>query len=70
MKSFKAEIELHSPGDGRLFLNYWDHNYGDDVVCEVVNGRVMLEYYDEEGITRAESTLQEFLEKVASRVTS
>lgn len=52
----KHQLELNCLDDGRKFLNYWDAMHGNDVVCEIVDGKLMLE--DEE------ISLQEFIERV------
>lgn len=31
----KYKIELNYPGNGRLFLNFWDSIHGNDVVVEI-----------------------------------
>lgn len=36
----KEKLELHFPGDGRLFLNFWDWAHGNDVVVEVIDGKL------------------------------
>lgn len=58
---YKANVEVHSSGDGRLFLNYWDWRNGSDVVCEVIDGK-LIHHNDE-------VTLTEFLKMVEARVT-
>jgi hypothetical protein len=45
----KHTLELNCPDD-RKFLNYWDSISGNDVVCEIVDGKLML---NEEEITLA-----------------
>lgn len=40
----KYELELKYPGDGRCFLNYWDHSgYGNDVFAEIQNGKLFID---------------------------
>lgn len=46
----KYRLELNCPDD-RKFLNYWDSIHGNDVVCEIIDGKLML---DENEITLAE----------------
>jgi hypothetical protein len=58
----KYQLELNCVGDS-VFLNYWDSEHGNDVVCEVVNGKLMLNTGDEEEKPK-KITLQEFIERV------
>lgn len=34
------EMELKFPGDGRVFLNYWDSIHGKDVCAEIRDGKL------------------------------
>lgn len=45
----KHKIELNYPGDGRVFLNYWDWAHGRDVCCQIIDGKLMKSNYDNEG---------------------
>lgn len=66
---YKANIEVHSPGDGRLFLNYWNWRNGNDVVCEVIDGK-LIHHNEVDGEEKHdEITLSEFLTMVEARVT-
>jgi hypothetical protein len=58
-KRLKINLELHQVGEGRTFLNYWNARNGDDVACEVVDGRLIHE--------GTEITLAEFIDKVVSK---
>lgn len=62
----KIKIELNIPGDGRQFLNYWDYVYGNDVVCELVDGKLMLAQYDENSneLPPVEISIKEYIERV------
>lgn len=51
----KHTIELNCP-DERKFLNYWDSISGNDVVCEIVDGKLLLD--------KEEITLAKFIELV------
>lgn len=55
----KIELELKINGDGRKFLNFWNHVNGDDVVCEIVDGKLISDNGD-----GPEITFQEFVEQV------
>lgn len=61
----KIQIELNLPGNGQ-FLNYWNNINGDDVVCEIVDGKLLTIGYDEKGdeLPRTEITVSQFVEKV------
>lgn len=37
----KYNLELNFPGDGRVFLNFWDHVHGEDVVAELMDGKLI-----------------------------
>lgn len=65
----KIGIEYHVVGDGREFLNYWDFMHGDDVVCEIKDGKLMLNQHDDKGeeLPEKEISLPEFLRLVASK---
>ena len=65
----KAKIELNFP-DERIFLNYWNALDGDDVICEIVSGKLMLNQYDEESneLPAREITIIEFIEMVRERI--
>lgn len=67
----KAQIEINFP-DQRIFLNYWNALDGDDVICEIVNGKLMLTQRDFEGneLRAIEITIVEFIEMVRERIIS
>ena len=67
----KARIEINFP-DERIFLNYWNALDGDDVICEIVNGKLMLTQRDFEGneLRAIEITIVEFIEMVRERIIS
>ena len=59
----KAELEL-AYGDGVVFLNFWNAENGDDVVCEFVDDKLYLVEYDDDERTSNEITLGDFIEIV------
>lgn len=65
----KAEIELNIP-DERIFFNFWNWHNGDDVVCELKDGKLMLSQHDEQGneLPEKEITLTEFCLMVKARI--
>lgn len=44
----KINLELHIVGDGRIFLNYWNYLNGDDVISEIIDGKI---YIDDEEVS-------------------
>ena len=67
----KAKIEINFP-DERIFLNYWNALDGDDVICEIVNGKLMLQQTDFESneLPAVEITIIEFIEMIRERIIS
>jgi hypothetical protein len=65
----KIKLELNLPND-MAFLNYWNWHNGADVTCQIVNGKLMLNQYDEDGkeLPPKEITLAEFVELVKAKV--
>lgn len=65
----KIEIELNMPGDS-IFLNFWNYFNGDDVVCEVVDNKLMLSQYDKNGeeLPKKEITIEQFAGMIRDRV--
>lgn len=66
---YKVNVEVHSPGDGRLFLNYWNWRNGNDVTCEVIDGKLIHNNEVDGEEKHDEVTLSEFLTMVEARVT-
>jgi hypothetical protein len=42
-RRLKINLELHVVGDGRTFINYWNSINGDDVVSEIIEGKIFIE---------------------------
>lgn len=61
----KFKLELNSLTDGRIFLNYWHHN-GDDINCEIIDGKLMLIQYDNnvQELPSKEITINEFIKLI------
>ena len=59
----KINIEYNIVGDGRKFLNHWDSVYGEDIVCEIINDKLILIIHDDEGniLPGREISISEFL---------
>jgi len=67
----KAKIEINFP-DERIFLNYWNALDGDDVICEIVNDKLMLNQRDEESneLPAKEISIVEFIGMIKDRIIS
>lgn len=63
----KYELELNFPGDGRVFLNFWDYAHGNDVVAEMKEGKLFL-VNDGQG-KEVETSFEQFCEKVKQSIT-
>jgi hypothetical protein len=63
------KLELNIPDD-RVFLNFWNGYNGDDVVCQIIDGKLMLIQYDgdENELPLREIELPEFIEMVKTRI--
>ena len=60
----KIPIELNIPDD-RMFLNFGNWKDGNDVICQIVDGKLMLSQYDEDKeLPSKEITFIEFCELV------
>ncbi len=38
--SHELELKINGEGDNRKFLNYWDSVHGQDVCCEIKDGKL------------------------------
>lgn len=43
------ELIVNENPDGRKFLNYWDYLKGDDICCEIIDGKLFKSEYDDDG---------------------
>lgn len=68
----KTKIELLHVGDGRTFLNYWDFNRGNDVCCELINGRLWQSQHGDDGEEKPpiQISLKQFVDKVTESINS
>lgn len=67
----KVKIELNFAGDA-VFLNFWNWYNGKDVVCELIDGKLMLSQYNEDASgelihSTKEITFNDFVELVKER---
>lgn len=62
-KRLKIDIELHVVGDGRTYLNFWNHTNGEDVIAEVKRGKLFMDVEEEE----IEVSLQQFIDYCKSK---
>jgi hypothetical protein len=69
MDRAKISIEYLVVGDGRKLVNYWDFRYGNDVCCEVVDGKLLKSEYDQLGneMPAKEISFQDFLNLIEER---
>ena len=65
----KIELELNLP-DTRKFLNFWNWSNGDDICCEIIDGKLMLSQYDDNSkkLPPKEISLIEFIDMVEVRM--
>ncbi len=63
----KIDLELNFAGKS-VFINFWNHATGKDVVCEVENGRLIHQQVTKDGkITRTRIGLTKFIKIVKER---
>ncbi|MCP4181433.1 MAG: hypothetical protein GY756_27030 [bacterium] len=63
-----AELELRI-NKRNTFLNFWNWYNGDDVNCEIIDGKLMLTQNDnEEELKPKEISLDDFVKMVDSRM--
>ncbi len=62
----KIALELNYPGDGRIFLNFWNLYNGEDIVAQVIDGKLYVRHpNDVEPGT--EVSFPEFLRRVEEK---
>jgi hypothetical protein len=61
----KYNIELNIPGDGRMFLNFWNWYNGFDVCAEIKDGELEIEII---GDQTKKIDLKEFLKHVIDSI--
>lgn len=69
-KEFKFDLELHSPGDGRMFLNFWNYHNGDDVTAEIKDGKIYKsdDSEKEDFEYDKEISFQDFIDQVKEKI--
>lgn len=62
----KIKIELVVNENGITFLNYWDNLNGNDVCCEIKDGKLFEQTFvgNDHDLVQKEITLQDFVNKV------
>jgi hypothetical protein len=64
----KVDLELiiHEQPDGRKFLNRWDYLKGNDICCEIIDGKLFKSEYDDEGnvLPKKEISFTEFIQLI------
>lgn len=59
----KFNIELNVTNE-ETFLNFWDSNCGQDVICEIIDGQLFLHEYEGDELIETPITLQQFINLV------
>jgi hypothetical protein len=64
----KAKVEIHINSDDEIFLNYWDNIYGNDVICQIINGKIIHNNIDVCNFIHEnkEITMMDFIKMVQS----
>lgn len=58
-------IELKITESGQMFLNYWDWAHGNDVNCEIRDGKLfIMDLVDDKIVSDREITIGEFVDSV------
>jgi len=62
----ELELRINEKPDGRIFLNFLDWKNGNDICCQVIDGKLFKSEYDEKGneLPRKEISLSEFINLV------
>jgi len=63
------ELVIHEEPE-RKFLNYWDWKHGNDVCCQIIDGKLFKSEYDEEGndLPEKEISFPDFIKLVEAVV--
>lgn len=66
----KTKLELNILDNNTLYLNFWNWYNGDDVSCQIVDGKLLMIQFDEDGneLPSKEITFLEFVELVKARI--
>lgn len=59
----ELELKMNGEPDDRIFLNFWDSERGNDVCCQIIDGKLIHQVYDQYD-TEKEITLTEFINLV------
>lgn len=60
----KYELELNFVDD-RIFLNYWDYKFGNDVVAEIIGGKL---FQETDKLQPVEISFPEYLRQVGESI--
>lgn len=63
----KIDVEINFIEDGRVFLNYWNWRNGNDVVCEIIDGKIIHKYEVDGEDTFEEISINDFITMVKNR---
>lgn len=62
----KANVEINYVG--RVFINYWDWRNGNDVVCELIDGKLIHSHEVDGENKKEEITLSEFIKMIENLI--
>jgi hypothetical protein len=66
----QGEIELIINEKNEHFLTYWDWKHGNDICCQLIDGKLLKDEYDENSneLPPKEITLSEFIELIKQAI--
>lgn len=64
----KARLELNICDNGQIYLNYWDWKAGKDIICEVIEDKIIHEHEVDSIEQKDEVTIGEFIKMVKSKL--
>jgi hypothetical protein len=62
----RYDLQLNFPGDGRCFLNFWDHERGNDVIAEIIDRQMILNI--DGGEIERPTDIFEFIQRVKDSI--
>ena len=55
-------------GETKCYLNFWDSINGNDVCCEIRDGKIFIDSEDDDAETQKEISFSEFIELVQNSI--
>lgn len=43
------ELVIHEMPNGEKYINYWDNIHGNDICCQIIDGKLFISEYNEQG---------------------